>query len=71
MEKSELTYDVIFCDDEKSQSMGFAASFDFCKDYIERNNGSENGLFPNYKGWGCLIVCIQDPGRAYYTADVL
>lgn len=53
------TFDVVFNDDESSNSMGFKASEKYCRDYIKANNGSSNGYFCDYKGGIVSVVCNE------------
>lgn len=59
MKTTKLTYDVHFNDSTDSNSKGFKADFDYCKNYIEQNNGTNNSYFEDYKGGTVSIVCNE------------
>lgn len=44
------TYDVHFNDANDSNSKGFNESFEYCKNYIETYNGTNESYFEDYKG---------------------
>jgi hypothetical protein len=66
----ELTYDIIFNDDENSNGNGFKESLEYCKDYIEHHNGTDWSYFADYKGGIVQIVC-NETDEIVYTAEVL
>lgn len=37
-------------------SMGWNVSYEYCKNYIEINNGRNDGYFPDYKGGTVSII---------------
>lgn len=53
------TYDVHFDDANDSNNKGFSQTFDYCKSYIESNNGSNESYFGDYKGGTVSIVCNE------------
>ena len=53
------TYDVHFNDSENSNNKGFAMTIDFCKEYIAKNNGTNESYFADYKGGIVSIVCNE------------
>ncbi len=55
----ELTYDVVFNDEEDSNSKGFSESINFCRDYIKSNNGTNESYFADYKNGTVSIVCNE------------
>lgn len=59
------TYDVRFNDSCNSDSKGFRSSFDFCKDYIDMYNGSNDSYFGDYKGGTVSIVCNETGEEVY------
>ena len=61
----ELTYDVYFNDSTDSNCKGFQADFDYCKNYIKHNNGTNNSYFRDYKGGTVSIVCHQTGETVY------
>ena len=56
---AEMTYDVQFHDDTTSDFKGFAESLEFCQDYIQFNNGTDESYFANYKGGIVQIICNE------------
>jgi hypothetical protein len=69
MKTKELTYDVHFNDSTDSNGKGFMADFDYCKNYIEQNNGTNNSYFEDYKGGTVSIVC-NETGETVYEEEV-
>lgn len=69
METKELTYDVHFNDSTDGNSKGFNADFDYCKNYIELNNGTNHSYFEDYKGGTVSIVC-NETGETVYEEEV-
>ena len=64
------TYDIHFNDSEDSNSKGFVgASYDYCKSYIESNNGTNESYFVDYKGGIVSIVC-NETGETVYAEDI-
>ncbi len=59
MATTKLTYDVVFNDDTASNSKGFKLTIDFCKNYIENNNGTKNSYFEDYKGGNVSVICNE------------
>lgn len=53
------TYDVVFNNQENSDSKGFAESIEFCREYIDTFNGSNESYFADYKGGTASIVCNE------------
>lgn len=69
MKTKELTYDVHFNDSTDSNGKGFQADFDYCKNYIEQNNGTNHSYFEDYKGGTVSIVC-NETGETVYEEEV-
>lgn len=65
----KTTYDVVFNDDENSNSKGFAVDLDSAIAYIQANNGSNFSYFADYKGGTVSIVC-NETGETVYQEDV-
>lgn len=65
-----LTYDIIFNDSDNSDSKGFTQSLEYCKQYIEINNGSNNSYFSDYKGGTVSIVC-NETNETIYEEDII
>lgn len=64
------TYDVVFNDEYDSNSKNFVgASYDYCKGYIESNNGTNESYFADYKGGTVSIVC-NETGETVYEEEV-
>lgn len=59
------TYDVVFNDDSNSNSKGFEASLDYCKDYIQTYNGTDESYFADYKGGTVSIMCNETEEEVY------
>jgi hypothetical protein len=53
------TFDVVFHDENNSNSKGFAASQEYCIDYITRYNGTNESYFQDYKGGYVQVVCNE------------
>lgn len=63
------TYDVVFNDNENSNSKGFAVSLNEAIAYIEANNGTDESYFADYKG-GCVSVVCNETGETVYEEGV-
>lgn len=63
------TYDVHFNDANDSNNKGFKESFEYCKEYIEFHNGTNESYFADYKGGTVSIVC-NETGEAVYEVRV-
>ena len=66
--KTNLTYDVVFQDDNASNRKGWHETFEYCKNYIERNNGTNNSYFAAYKGGTVSIYCNETDEEVYTYA---
>ena len=64
-EENNFTYDVCFDDDNSSNNEGWHESYQYCKDYIESNNGSNWSYFEDYKGGFASIVCNETGDEVY------
>lgn len=64
------TYDVHFNDANDSNNKGFKESFDYCKNYIETYNGTNESYFEDYKGGSVSIVC-NETGDEVYSEEIL
>lgn len=53
----KTTFDVVFYDDENSNSKGFAIDLHSAIAYIQANNGSNFSYFADYKGGTVSVVC--------------
>lgn len=65
IEGHEYTYDVVFQDDNDSNSKGFNSSLEECKDYVQTYNGTNESYFGDYKGGIVQIVCNQTEEVVY------
>lgn len=63
------TYDVHFNDANDSNSKGFNELFEYCKNYIETYNGTNESYFEDYKGGIVSIVC-NETGEEVYSEDI-
>lgn len=63
------TYDVHFNDANDSNSKSFNESFEYCKNYIETYNGTNESYFEDYKGGIVSIVC-NETGEEVYSEDI-
>ena len=63
------TYDVHFNDEYNSNNKGFEQSYEYCKDYIESWNGTDESYFEDYKGGTVSIVC-NETGETVYEEVV-
>lgn len=59
------TYDVVFNNEENSNSKGFKGSKEYCIDYIDCNNGTNESYFADYKGGIVSVVC-NETGETVY-----
>jgi hypothetical protein len=63
--KNKKTYDVVFNDDENSNSKGFTVDPYSAIAYIQANNGSNFSYFADYKGGTVSVVCNQTGETVY------
>lgn len=68
-ELSKKTYDVCFDDDNNSNGEGWHESYQYCKDYIEMTNGTNEGYFKDYKG-GIVSIYCNETGEEVYSERV-
>lgn len=54
------TYDVVFDGDTSSNAKGFRETYQYCRDYIKANNGTDESYFADYKGGVVSIVCNEE-----------
>lgn len=59
-------FDVMFNNDTMSDSKGFNTSYEYCKDYIEKYNGTNESYFEDYKGGIVSIYDVTDGEEVYY-----
>lgn len=65
IEVSFYTYDVEFNDENDSNSKGWQESYEYCKNYIDTNNGTNESYFADYKGGVVSIVCNETEETVY------
>lgn len=53
------SYDVIFNDDTSSNEKGWKETKEYCLNYIEEYNGTDESYFEDYKGGIVQIVCNE------------
>jgi hypothetical protein len=63
------TYDIHFNDEESSNNKGFRESLEYCKQYIEMHNGTNDSHFADYKGGTVSIIC-NETGETVYEEEV-
>jgi len=63
------TYDVHFNDSTDSDSKGFSETLQYCKDYIQSNNGTNESYFEDYNG-GIVSVICNETGEEVYSETV-
>lgn len=68
---SHLTYDVVFNDENDSNSKGFKSSIEDCMKYIKANNDTSNpySYFADYKGGVVSVVC-NETGETVYSEEI-
>lgn len=74
MEDSKNIYDVVFYNDERSVALDFSESFEYCKNFIKNNNGSNVSYFApkyGYKGNGYVAICNVRTGKFMYRHKVI
>ena len=63
------TYDILFSDNNDSNSKGFEMTFEDAKAYITSNNGTGESYFADYKGGIVAIIC-NETGDVVYEEEV-
>lgn len=64
-EKNQKKFDVIFHDDENSNSKGFRDTYEECFRYIQSNNGTMESYFADYKGGSATIYDTEKCTQVY------
>lgn len=59
------TYDIVFNDDDNSNSKGLEESLEYCKKYIQTYNGTSYSYFADYKGGTVSVVCNENGETVY------
>ena len=62
-------YDIVFRGNYGFNSQGFEETFEYCKDYIEMYNGTNESYFADYKGGVVQIVNVIN-GDVDYEEEV-
>jgi len=60
------TYDVQFDNVDYTNCKGWHETYEYCKDYIESNNGTNCSYFEDYKGGVVSIICNETGEIAYW-----
>ena len=68
--ESHKTYNVVFNNSEISNDKGWKESVDYCKDYIEANNGTKNSYFADYKGEGTVSIVCNETEETVFETEV-
>ncbi len=63
--KDMKTYNVVFNDDQNSNSKEMHNTYEECLQYIKNFNGSDHSYFADYKGGTVLIVCNETEEIVY------
>lgn len=61
------TYDVVFNDENVSNSKGFRTEARYCRLYIIVNNGTDESYFADYKGGTVSVVCNETGEKVFET----
>ena len=67
--KEPVTFDVVFNDNNDSNSKGFHDTAAYCYMYIQRYNSTNESYFEDYKGGTVQIVC-NETGDVVYEEEV-
>lgn len=63
------TYDVFFDDETSSNQKGWCQTMDYCIDYIQSTNGTDESYFADYKG-GIAYVACNETGEVVYEETI-
>lgn len=69
VEEFDLTYDVEFDDENDSNSKGWQESYEYCKNYIDANNGTNESYFADYKG-GMVSIRCNETDEVVYREEI-
>ena len=64
-ELAKKTYDVCFDNDNSSNNEGWHETYEYCKNYIEMYNGTNEDYFKDYKGGIVSIYCNETDEEVY------
>ena len=62
---AKKTYDVCFDNDNSSNNEGWHETYEYCKNYIEMYNGTNESYFEDYKGGIVSIYCNETDEEVY------
>ena len=62
---AKKTYDVCFDSDTSSNNEGWHETYEYCKNYIEMYNGTNESYFEDYKGGIVSIYCNETDEEVY------
>lgn len=68
-EFAKKTYDVCFDNDNSSNNEGWHEPYQYCKNYIEMYNGTNEDYFADYKG-GLVSIYCNETGKTVYCEKV-
>lgn len=63
-----MTYDIVFSGESSIDRKGFSESLEYCRWYIDSNNGTDESYFGDYKGGTVMIVCNETDEVVYKEA---
>ena len=66
---AKKTYDVCFDNDNSSNNEGWHETYEYCKNYIEMYNGTNESYFEDYKG-GIVSIYCNETGEEVYSERV-
>lgn len=69
VEELPLTYDIQFDDDNDSNSKGWQESYDYCMDYINTYNGTDESYFADHKG-GMVSIRCNETDEVVYSEEI-
>ena len=66
---AKKTYDVCFDSDTSSNNEGWHETYEYCKNYIEMYNGTNESYFEDYKD-GIVSIYCNETGEEVYSERV-
>ena len=67
MKKQIKTYDVVFNDNNNTNSKGMNGTINDCVRYIQQYNGTNESYFDDYKGGIVSVVCNETNETIFET----
>ena len=67
IEDVQLSYDIVFNNEDNSNNKGFETTIDDCKSYIKQFNGTNESYFEDYKGGTVSIFCNETEETVFET----